>query len=164
MQYNMTPERHAAIFGKKREEPEEPGRSRKCKVCGDWHRLDKPWPHNCRGEAPRRNKNLATPKLAPTFHAFKTGVLPGAEVIGSRNDKREYMKRNDLVEYDEGVDHRNEWVEERENERDIVADIKRFRETDELALPPDLKAQRFDEGGSLDEGTEIEVDDIEVIK
>lgn len=165
MRYSINPDRHAAIFGKAPIALDEtPGRSRLCRSCGDWHRLDKPWPHNCRKEGPRRNPNLAMPQIAPSFQPFKTGALDSAEVITSRDDKREFMKRNDLVEYDEGVGKRNEWVEEYENGRDIVADIKRFHETDPLALPPDLKAQPMDEGGSLDEGTEINAAEIEVIK
>lgn len=141
-----------------------PGRSRKCKVCDGWHRLDRPWPHNCRSEAPRRNPNLHAPQLAPRFEAFRTGVTETAETIGSRNEKREYMKRHDLVEYDDGVTNEASWVEKIEHERDIVADLKRFHEIDSENLSPDLKAQSMDEGGSLDEGTEISATDIEVVK
>jgi hypothetical protein len=102
--------------------------------------------------------------VAPAFEPFRTGMLDTAEVIGSRGEKREYMKRNDLVEYDSGVGDRNDWVEEHENSRQIVADIKRFRETDPENLSPDLKAQPIDEKGNLDEGTEIETTDLEIAK
>lgn len=165
MHYSTDPAKHAKIFGPKDDfDSSGPGRSRKCKVCGGWHRTDKPWPHNCRAESPPRNISLATPQIAPPFQAFKTGELDTAEYIGNRADKQEYMKRNDLVEYAEGVDSRNDWVEERENERDIVADIKRFKETDPLNLSPDLKAVPMDEKGSLDEGTEINSSDIEMVE
>lgn len=33
---------------------------RSCKICGGWHDLDRPWPHNCRPEAPQRS-SLAAP-------------------------------------------------------------------------------------------------------
>lgn len=35
---------------------------RLCRVCGGWHRLDQPLPHNCRPEAPRRG-NYAAPRV-----------------------------------------------------------------------------------------------------
>lgn len=108
-----------------------PGRSRKCKVCGGWHRLDMPWPHNCRSEAPPRNPDLAMPQVAPAFQPFKASVHPDAPVIGSRNDKRDYMDRNGLAEYEPGV--RNEgaqWAREKEERRELEADIQRFDQTD----------------------------------
>lgn len=152
------------VFGPKDDlDSSGPGRSRNCKVCGGWHRLDQPWPHNCRKEGPRRNLNLHTPQLMPKFEEFRTGVLEGSEIINDRADKREYMKRNGLVEYDEGVTNDPSWVEQIEYEREIVADLKRFHETDSENLPPDLKAQQMDESGSLDEGTEISSTDIEVV-
>lgn len=164
MRYSMPAETHERLFGKPDLEPAETGRSRRCKTCGDWHPLSKPWPHNCRPPQDTPPQRLAAPRIAPSFEPFVTGRTDTAEVIGSRNDKREYMKRNDLVEHDEGVGDRNQWVEDRENEREIVADIKRFHETDPENLSPDLKAQRMDEGGSLDEGTEISATDIEMVK
>ena len=162
MQYDIDPGRHAKIFGGNAED-RETGRSRRCRSCGGWHRLDRPWPHNCRAPAPPPQR-LAAPQLAPKFEPFKTGLLDSAEVIGSRNDKREYMRRNDLVEYDNGVGRRNEWVEDHETGREIVETIKRFHETDSENLPPDLRAQRMDAAGSLDEGTEISATDIKVIE
>ncbi len=33
-----------------------------CKVCRGWHDLDRPWPHNCLPEAPRRSE-LACPSV-----------------------------------------------------------------------------------------------------
>ena len=160
--YAMSAERHAAIFGAPSEEEPGVGRSRLCKTCGGWHKLNA-WPHNCRPPRHGPTQRLAAPMLAPTFNPFKTGVLDNAEVIGSRNEKREYMKRNDLVEYDSGVGERNEWVEQRDNEREIVSDIKRFRETDSENLPPDLKAQRMEDAGALDGASEVQVEDVEIV-
>lgn len=164
MHYKVDPQKHAAIFGPKEAEPPHTGRSRKCKTCGGWHPLNRPWPHNCRSPNDGPRQILSAPLLAPAFEPFVTGKTDTAEVINSRNEKREYMKRHDLVEHDTGVDHRNEWVEERANEREVVETIKRFRETDTDNLSPDLKLQRMEEGGSLEEGTEINPDDIEVVK
>jgi len=162
MRYAADPTQHARIFGAP-ERAEAPGRSRKCRTCDGWHRLDRPWPHNCRPPAPPRNKDLATPQVAPPFQPFRTGKLDHAETITNRHEKHEYMERNDLAEYDAGVGHRNEWAEHYDYERGVVSDIKRFIETDPLAIPPDLKAQPMEESGSLDDGTEISTD-IEVIK
>lgn len=161
----LTAEQHARVFGPRDDlDNAGPGRSRRCKVCMGWHRLDRPWPHNCRAEAPRRNPNLAAPQIAPSFEPFRTGALDTAEVITSRAEKREYMKRHDLVEYDAGVSNAPTWVEQIEYERGIVTDLKRFHETDPINLSPDLKAQPMDDRGSLDEGTEINASDIEVVK
>lgn len=165
MHFKIDEATHSAIFGPRDDlGVTTPGRSRHCKTCGGWHRLDRPWPHNCRPPAPARNRNLATPQIAPKFEPFKTGVLDGAAVISNRYEKSEYMKRNDLVEHETGVGDRNGWVEDYETEREIVADLKRFHETDPENLPPDLKAQRMDEAGSLDDGSEINASDIEVVK
>jgi len=166
MRFEMPIEQYNRIFGPKDDlDDNGPGRSRKCKVCGGWHKLDKPWPHNCRPEAPQR-ADYPTPMVAPPFQPFKTGVLEGAEVITNRAEKRDFMARRDLVEYDAGVENQRtpEWVQHYDTERDVVADIKRFHETDPLNLPPDLKAERMNEGGSLEAGTEISTDGIEVIE
>lgn len=159
--YAMTPERHAAIFGAKSEEPRATGRSRLCKVCGDWH-LRGHVPHNCR-PAIQARQYLAAPMVAPPFEAFMTGQLDTAAYIGDRKAKREYMERNDLVEYDEGVGDRNEWVEEADTRREIIQTMREMRDTDTDYYGPDLTADRMDEGGSLEEGTEIETDGLEIV-
>jgi hypothetical protein len=162
MQYSVDPDRHKKIFGHR--EDRAPGRYRACKTCGGEHRLDQPWPHNCRKPAPPRNRDLSTPQITPPFQAFRTGLLDTAETIGSRHEKREYMARNDLVEFDEGItkddDH---WTYDYKVDREIVSDIKRFIETDPLNIPPDLKAAPM-EAGDLDDGTEIDASDIEIIE
>lgn len=151
---------YARIFGPRDDLDSAPGRSRKCKVCGGWHRLEQPWPHNCRSEAPPR-ADFPTPQLAPSFQPFMTGPGADAEYIGSRNDKRQYMERNDLAEYDAGVGRRNEWVEEIEQDRELVQTIKRTLETDPLELPP---MEHIGETDLDTSGTEIITEDIEVAK
>ena len=73
------------------------------------------------------------------------------------------MARHDLVDYDPGIrkeaDH---WTYEYEYERGIVEDLKRFHETDPLALSPDLKAQPMEL--DVDGAGEISADDIEIIE
>lgn len=132
------------------------GRSRRCNTCGGWHRLDQPWPHNCREPAPPRNPDLASPQIAPPFHAFQTvGIDP--EVIGSRHDKREYMARHDLVEYDVGVTPEREPTE-REEKRVFAEQIKRYRETDPLNIQPvDVIGQT-----DLNEAPEVSTEGMEV--
>lgn len=151
---NLGSEEFAAVFGK-RPERGAPGRSRLCKSCGDWHRLDRPWPHNCREPAPPRS-HLAAPQIAPPFQEFMTGRTDTAEYIGSRNDKREFMERHELVEYDEGV--RPDVVSDREVERELVADFKRSMEEDPLNRPPMERIGETDTEGA----GEISMDAVEV--
>lgn len=148
---------YARIFGT-REEPDAPGRSRLCKVCGGWHSLSRPWPHNCRSEAPPR-ADFPAPQIAPTFQPFMTGRMDTAEYIGDRRDKREFMERNDLVEYDEGVGDHAQWVEDREYEREVVSDIKRFVETDPINYP---QVERINET-NLEEAPEVSTEGMEVV-
>lgn len=157
MRYAMPQETHARIFGNPDSEERRVGKSRRCKSCGDWHSLSKPWPHNCRPpQGPRQH--LAAPLLAPAFDSFV--AQPGSdvtEVIGSRNDKREYMKRNGLVEHATGVADTSEWARHRDEIADIVDDIKMVDEMDPDRRRAEFGATQMVEGGSLAEGTEIEV-------
>lgn len=134
-----------------------PGRSRRCNTCGGWHRMDQPWPHNCRRPAPPRNPNLATPQIAPPFVPFKTGELEGAEIINSRADKIAYMDKNDLVEWDAGVEPDREPTE-REMKREFAGHVKRFAETDPLNIEPIDRIGETD----LSEAPEVSTDGMEV--
>ena len=131
----------------------ETGRSRRCRFCGDWHRLDRPWPHNCRDEAPPR-ADFATPMIAPKFEPFRTGVLEGAEIINSRRDKREYMAKNDLVEWDDGVQPER-GPTEREEKEVFAREVKRFAETDPLNIEPVDRIGETDTDGSGDIATDV---------
>lgn len=124
---------YARIFGPKAEEPGT-GRQRSCRFCGGWHRVDA-WPHNCRPDAPRRNRDLSAPQLAPRFEAFQTGLTETAEVIGDRKAKREFMDRHDLVEWDDGIAPDPEPTE-RQWKDDFVQDFKRAQQKDPLNRPP----------------------------
>lgn len=134
------------------------GRSRLCKVCGDWHSLSRPWPHNCRPPAPPRAP-LATPQIAPRFDAFRTGMLEGAAIINDRREKRDFMERHDLVEFDEGVAPPPEPTE-RQWREEFVSDLKRTMETDPLNIQPVDVIGRTDTEGA----PEIDANDIEVFK
>jgi hypothetical protein len=128
----LDPDQFAAVFGPKREPGQ--GRSRHCNNCGDWHSLDKPWPHNCRPPAPPRNRDLAVPLLAPKFEAFRPEMF-GETIINDRAEKRAYMDQHELVEYDSGVkptDHPTD----RQWEQEFVQDIKASMEMDPLAIEP----------------------------
>lgn len=145
------------IFGPPAE-ARDPGRQRLCKVCGGWHRLDA-WPHNCRPEAPPRNRDLAAPQLAPRFDPFVTGVTETAEIIGDRKAKREFMARHDLVEFDAGVKP-DPGPTERQWKEEFVQDFKRAQEEDPLNRPPvDIIGRTDTEGAG-----EIDVAGIEVAK
>lgn len=150
----LSREEYEAVFGPR--DVEASGRSRLCRVCGNWHPLNRPIPHNCRSEAPPR-ADLAAPMIAPPFQPFKTGVLDDASSITNRAEKREYMERNDLVEYDAGVQPDREPTM-REWQEEFVSDFKRVMETDPLNRPP---VERIGET-ETDGAGEIATDDLQV--
>lgn len=146
---------YARIFG----QPERSaGRSRLCKVCGDWHSLSLPWPHNCRSEAPPR-ANLAAPMLGPKFEAFVAGDHDAPVIINDPRDKRSFMDRHDLVEFDEGVKPPPEQTE-KEWLAEFVEDFNRAEQTDPLNHPPTEVIGRTDLAGAA----EIDPTTIEVAK
>lgn len=152
----LNPDDYARVFGAK-DGFGPAGRSRLCKVCGGWHRADQPWPHNCRAEAAPRS-HLAAPRLSPKFEPFKPNMLTDT-VINDPRSKRDYMERHDLVEYDEGVKPPPEPTE-REWQKEWVADFKRAKETDPLAIEPVDVVGRTD----LDGTSEVDISTIEVAK
>lgn len=135
-------------------------RSRLCKVCGGWHSLEKPWPHNCREPQLLPPQKLAAPMIAPPFGEFRTGVLDGAEFITNRSERREYMKKHDLVDYDPGVSNAETWVDRKRAEKQYVQDFKRAMETDPLNIEP---VERIGES-NLEGAGEISTDTMEVAK
>lgn len=149
----LDPDQFASVFGVAPERTT--GRTRSCKVCGDWHSLDQPWPHNCRAEAPPRNPDLASPMLFPKFEPFRPDMLGDPElIINDRREKIDYMERNDLAEYDAGAAKpaEAEWVRERTWDQTFVEDIKTAQEMDPLAVEP------VDVVGQTDLGEATEVD------
>ena len=163
----LTEDQFARVFGPRDElDSNGPGRSRKCKSCGGWHRTDRPWPHNCRSEAPARNPELATPQLAPSFDPFITTDVrdPDAEVIGSRNDKREYMKRHDLVEYETGVkDEAGQWSREIDETREVAETVKRFMDTDKEYWTPEQRGEVADTRELQTDGQDVDVTAAEIV-
>jgi hypothetical protein len=162
--HRVSAEKHNRIFGPPTVKGDRPGRRRFyiCPFCGDEHQRGNV-PDNCK-VIPRVQQHLAAPQLAPSFYEHKTGVLSDAEVITSRTAQREYMKKNDLIQWEEGFDHRNEWVEEHETKREIVQTIKMAMERDPLSLTPEEKGEVEDLAKDGSEGTEIDTKDIEIIK
>jgi hypothetical protein len=133
------------------------GRSRLCKVCGDWHPTAQPWPHNCRKEAPPRARHLAAPQLAPRFEPFVAGTHDEPVMISDPRDKRTYMDRHDLVEYDAGVVPPPQ-PSAREWEAELVEDFTKAEQQDPLARPPTEIIGRTDlEGAAEIDHTTIEV-------
>lgn len=135
MRYNMTITQHAAIFGQPQEVSV--GRSRMCKVCGGWHSLEKPWPHNCRTPAKPRS-SLAAPMIMPDVEPHLAGA---DEYIGGRVDQREFMKRNDLVEHEHfentaGPSAMKKHMESREYEQELADVAERVLQEDPLNRPP----------------------------
>lgn len=162
--HRVSAEKHERIFGPPQVKGDRPGRRRFyiCPFCGEEHQRGAV-PDNCK-IVPRVRQHLAAPQLAPSFHEHRTGVLSDAEIITSRTAQREYMKRHDLIQWEEGIGHRNEWVEEHETRREIVETIKMAMERDPLSLTPEEKGLPLDENGRLEDGTEIDTTDIEIVK
>lgn len=156
----ITPDEWQRLFGSPNVS-RETGRSRLCKVCSDWHSLDRPWPHNCRQEPPPR-ADIPTPQIAPAFQPFITGEHDGGTYIGSRADKREYMERNGYVEYDAGVANRP-WTEKYDYERDLKADIQRARQEDPINRPPLERVGESDLAISADKTADITTDGIDTV-
>ncbi len=144
------------IFGPK--PPSGTGRSRLCNVCGGWHSLSQPWPHNCRKEPPPR-ADMAAPMLAPKFTEFLAGDTENPTIINDARDKRNFMAQHDCVEYDEGVKPPPEPTE-REWMDGFVSDFKRSMELDPQNRPPVEVIGQTD----LAEASEIDVSEIEVAK
>lgn len=133
------------------------GRSRLCKVCGDWHSLERPWPHNCRSEAPPRNWRLAAPMVAPPFAPFVADPVAGI-YVDDRRQRRDFMERRDLVDYDAGVKPEREPTQA-EWTAQFAADLERA-EQEYHYRPPVEKMGQTDLGGAA----EISTDNIEVFK
>jgi len=126
---------YARIFG----QPERgTGRARLCKVCGDWHKVGHV-PHNCRPEAPPRAA-LAAPMLAPTFQPFVAGDHDAPVIINDPGDKRSYMDRHDLVEFDEGIKPEPEQTE-RQWREEFSAGLQ-TRDGNRPAEPPANRSDR----------------------
>lgn len=66
---------------------------RMCKVCGDWHDLDEPWPLKCRGNSSRSSApNIISDTMDPLKH-MGTG-----EVLDSKAKYRQATKASGCVE------------------------------------------------------------------
>lgn len=61
-------------------------RERFCKVCGSWHALDRPWPHNCRAEDWTQRSEMAAPMI----------IRDGMEPVQSMLDGRMYESKRAL--------------------------------------------------------------------
>lgn len=149
---------YARIFGPRDPLDAAPGkRTRKCKVCGGWHAVDA-WPHNCAPERPPR-ANLPAPRIAPKFTEFVAGTHDDPVIINDRSDKRSYMDRHGLAEYDAGVKP-PPGPTEREWQEQFAADLKRVIETDPLNRPPIERIGETDTEGA----GEIDTSDMETFK
>lgn len=163
--HRVSADRHNAIFGKPTATGKRVGRRRYyINRHTDEITLRGTEGHNLLEPLPPANRDLSSPQIAPTFQEHVAGDHRDPVVIGDRSAKRDYMERNGLAEYDEGVGHRNEWVEERQNMEDIVDTVKMAMERDPLSLEPWEKPQRLDEKGSLAEGTEIDTGNMEIVE
>ena len=149
---------YARIFGPRDSRDAAPGtRSRLCRFCGGWHQVGHV-PDNCREEAPPRAK-LAAPMIAPKFEPFVAGTHDAPVIINDHRDKRTYMDRHDLVEWDEGVTPEPEPTE-RQWLNEFVEDFKRAQETDPLNRPPTEVIGQTDPA----EAEEIDINKIEIAK
>jgi hypothetical protein len=61
-------------------------RERFCKVCTGWHRLDQPWPHNCREEDWTQRSELPGPMI----------IRDGMDAVQSMLDGKMYDSKRAL--------------------------------------------------------------------
>jgi len=151
--------RHAAIFGPKDEIwGSEAGRTRHCKVCEGWHRLDEPWPHNCR-PATRQMQHLPAPQVISDIAPH----VEGGVYIDSRQTQREFMKQNGLVEFEPFTEtagtHKQDFG--KDYEKELVQDIKRSLQEDPLNRPPPQMIEEANEKANTEE--QISTENMEVI-
>lgn len=93
--------------------------SRYCKVCSDFHDLEKPWPSACEGHFAKR----AGPQVVRDIEPYKSTIT--GEMIGGRRQHRDHLKAHGCIEVgNEFKPHTPNWeVPGRIN------DIKRAMET-----------------------------------
>lgn len=139
------------------------GAQRLCKTCGGWHLLSA-WPHNCREPGWRPPQTLASPRI---IHDVEEHFPQRGVRISSRNEQREWMKRNDFVEHEDftppgGRQFGAEGtVARKQYEEDLVQDIKRAFEEDPLNRPPPMMIEQANSEATEDEA--VSMDNVEVI-
>lgn len=71
-------------------------RQRLCKVCGDWHSLEEPWPHNCQTHE-RPMQHLAAPMMnLDTMGAVQS--MTNGMWYDSKSSLRKEYKRAGVIE------------------------------------------------------------------
>lgn len=151
----ISADRHAAIFGPPDDIWEEKGgKKRKCKVCGGWHKVDEPWPHNCR-EPVRNMQHLPAPRIIGDIEPH----VEGGVYIDSRQTQREFMKRNGLVEFEPFTEtagtHKQDF-NSKAYEEELVQDIKRSLQEDPANRPPPQMIEEVNEKATAEEAVSTE--------
>lgn len=157
----ISAERHEAIFGPVDDLMEEKtGKKRLCKTCGGWHRIDRPWPHNCRPPQ-RKMQHLPAPTIIGDIPAHRVGD----EIIDGRRQQREFMARTGFVEHEsmeETAGTHKQDFSSRKYEEELVGDIKRALEEDPLNRPPPVMIEEAN--ASVDTAEEaVDTEGMEVI-
>lgn len=151
----ITPERHAAIFGPPDDIwGEKQGRKRKCKVCGGWHLVDEPLPHNCR-PAPRPASLLSAPMIIGDIEPH----VEGGVYIDSRQTQRKFMQQNGLVEFEpfkETAGTHKQDFNSKEYEAELVSDIKQAMQTSPENRPPPQMIEEVNEKATAEEAVSTE--------
>lgn len=158
----VSAEAFARVFGPRETfTDEEPARRRLCKACGGWHRVDEPWPHNCRSPDDRPPQYLSAPLLIHDVEPHRHGDW----IITSRNEQREFMRRTGAVEHDEMREtagtHRQDFAS-RTYQEDLVQDVKRAMQEDPLNSPPPLMIEEAN--AAAEPEAAISMDGVEVIE
>jgi len=71
-------------------------RSRYCKVCGDFHDVDAPWPEACYRH--KASGSIQIIKDIDPYRSVASDVNGKQARIGSRREHREFLKRNNYIE------------------------------------------------------------------
>lgn len=125
---------------------------------GEVRDLCSPGADNIRGaylEDRERRKSSTRDAIISDIEPFRTGVTDGwGQVVGGRRDKREFMKRHDVVEFEPTMPMREEFRPPREEIRQIVRELANTDTALSDAFAP-VEANRPDRDGLAVDETEV---------
>lgn len=104
---------------------------RLCRICTDFHDLDKPWPEACYGHfgGASRSSGPQIIKDIDPYRAVAVDVATGKPpVIRSRRDHRAFLKRNGYVEVGNQPIRERPIVDVPDSRADVARTINQMKE------------------------------------
>lgn len=104
--------------------------SRFCKVCGEFHDLDIPWPEKCYGHFGSKSSvsGIQIIKDISPYQAVAVDKRTGkAPVIKSRREHREFLKDNGYVEVGNEPLRQRQMIDVPDSHRDVKRTLDQFR-------------------------------------